>query len=178
MDLYSLTVLLVFLACAAVLASIVYWAIKLGITPTATGNTVRKTLETLLPPGIKADIIDLGSAWGSLLPVLKPHYPEEDILGIERSPVPWVISYCRFYQDRKVSTVHGNFFDLDLSGAGLVVCYLQKDIMTALSEHLQEQLPAGCYILSHTFHLPGWTPLKTIHAPDLYKTPVYLYRKS
>ena len=120
----------------------------------------------------------MGCGWGSLLPLLRGQYPSSRIVGYERSPLPWLFSYCRFHRDSGIEVRKEDFRHLNFSETGLVICYLQKDIMHTLSGHFRDTLPSGCYILSHTFHLPGWSPLKTIHAPDLYKTPIYLYQKN
>jgi hypothetical protein len=47
--------------------------------------------------------------------------------------------------------------------------------MTRLAPRLSTELAPGTRILSHTFALRGWKPLRTLVVDDLYRTPVYLY---
>jgi hypothetical protein len=47
--------------------------------------------------------------------------------------------------------------------------------MGRLAPKLRAELPSGARILSHTFALRGWQPLRTVVVRDLYRTPVYLY---
>ncbi|MGI9276969.1 MAG: hypothetical protein ACR2PT_19265 [Endozoicomonas sp.] len=176
-DLQAIALLLVLAGFTITVGSIAYWSLKLGITPTPSSFRVRNALKPLLPEGIKNDIVEMGCGWGSLLPLLERQYPSSRIIACERSPIPWLFSRCRFYRHPGIDVRKMDIKHLDLASTGLVVCYLQKDIMKELSEHFRMHLPLNSYILTLTFHLPGWKPLKTIHATDLYNTPVYLYRK-
>ena len=65
-----------------------------------------------------------------------------------------------------------NFWKEPLSDAGLIVCYLFPKAMTRLKDHI----PPDTLVLSHTFAIPGWQPIATLVADDLYKTPIYLYQ--
>jgi hypothetical protein len=61
------------------------------------------------------------------------------------------------------------------SEASAVVCYLFPGAMTRLAPRLSTELAPGTRILSHTFALRGWKPLRTLVVDDLYRTPIYLY---
>ncbi len=163
----------------SITASLVYWSLRLGITPTPTSPSVRKVLALLLPKQVKGEIHELGSGWGNLLPLIKTHYPDQNIQAHERSPVPRFFSkLINNLKKKPVAITSQDIFSVDLSKAGLVICYLYPAAMDRLSEHLKMQLPENCWVISHTFRLPGWMPVKTIQANDLYKTPIYLYRKN
>jgi hypothetical protein len=47
--------------------------------------------------------------------------------------------------------------------------------MTRLAPKLLAELAPGTHVLSHTFALRGWKPLRTLVVDDLYRTPIYLY---
>ncbi|HLM43981.1 MAG TPA: SAM-dependent methyltransferase, partial [Myxococcaceae bacterium] len=67
------------------------------------------------------------------------------------------------------------FFRASLSEASAVVCYLYPGAMSRLAPKLTQELAPGTRILSHTFALRGWKPLRTLAVDDLYRTPIYLY---
>ena len=153
--------------------SLLYWTIKLGIGPVATSRKVSKTLYKNLPEDISGQIIELGCGWGSLLRILKRKYPDKTIIGYERSPVPrWVASWFSRIPVRGM-----DFFNADVSEAGLLVCYLYPQAMKRIALELLPKLPSGCLIITHTFALPGTKPEYIWKSQDLYGTPVYLYRK-
>ena len=158
------------------LISLVYWSVRLGITPTPTGLRVRKTLTEALPDRVEGEILELGCGWGSLLPMLTRRYPGQRITGYERSLLPYLVARGRTLLNPDIRIKQQDLFTADLGKVGLVLCYLYPDGMTKLSGHLQEHLPAGALVISHTFHLPGWIPIRQMTANDLYRSPVFLYR--
>ena len=159
------------LACLGA-GSILFWSIRLGIGPTPTSPKVRATFSDILPDSVCGDIVELGCGWGHLIPILQAQYPQARIQGWERSPLPAL--FTRWV--RKVEVEKRDFFTADLSNAGLIVCYLYPGAMTRIAQEVIPQLPPGCWIVTHTFSLPGSEPVKILKADDLYQTPVYLYQ--
>lgn len=157
--------------------SLVYWTLKLGISPTPTSPKVIKKLRRLWPELVSGEIHELGSGWGNLLPVLRNQYPHHLIIAHERSPVPRFCSIMLSYILKTRAIISNtDLFSSDLSKASLVICYLYPEAMSILSKQFKTILPKQCWIISHTFRLPGWTPVKTLQAGDLYRTPIYLYK--
>ncbi len=174
----SFTSMLVIASALLILASILLWTLRLGITPTPTSSTVRRTISQLLPDDIYGDIYELGSGWGHLFPILRKQYPEHIIRAYERSTIPrWCSTLVNHFFRKKIKILNKNLFHAGFNDAGLVICYLYPDAMTKLSVNFKKQLPEGCWVISHTFHLPGWEPVKVIKSSDLYRTPTYLYQK-
>lgn len=158
--------------------SIIYWSYRLGITPTPTSLSVKKSLLTLIPQQIYGEIHELGSGWGHLLPAINKKCPNNPLNAHERSPIPrWFSQILTRLLKIPVSITSQDIFEADLSKSGLVFCYLYPGAMKKLSTHFNSTLPENCWIISHTFRLPGWTPVKIIQADDLYNTPIYLYKK-
>ena len=153
--------------------SILFWTVRLGIGPTPTSYKVRVTVSDILPDAVYGDIVELGCGWGHLVPILQAQYPQATIQGWERSPLPAL--FTRWV--RKIEVKTQDFFTADLSNAGLIVCYLYPGAMTRIAQDIVPQLPPGCWIVTHTFSLPGSEPVKSLKANDLYQTPVYLYQK-
>ena len=158
--------------------SLIYSSIKLGITPTPTSPSVKKALTTLLPDKVFGEIHELGSGWGSLLSAIKRQYPNNQVFAHERSPIPRLFSrLATKLLKTDVNITNQDIFAVNLSKSGLVLCYLYPAAMAKFSSHFRSELPNNCWIISHTFHLPGWKPVKEIYASDIYRTRIYLYKK-
>jgi len=170
--------LLVILIGGAALA-IVCYSVKYGITPTPTSPKVKKMLLKILPRVINGEVVDLGSGWGTLAFALAKKYPSCKIVGIEISPIPYFCSLllARVFRYPNLVFLRRDFFDYRLQETSLVVCYLYPDAMEWLKIKFENELLPSTYVVSHTFAVPGWKPLRTLHAPDLYRTPIYLYQK-
>lgn len=168
-----------FIACLALLVGvIVLYSLKYGITPTPTSSKVKKELLAILPELKEGEIAELGSGWGTLAFALARKYPACQVEALEISPVPyfcsWLISKWTAFPNLELT--RRDFFDVKLNRAALVVCYLYPGAMEKLKEKFEKELEPGTYVATHTFAVPGWKPLLTAHASDLYHTPVYLYQ--
>ncbi len=178
---YVLLSSIVLLACITFAISIIWHTVRIGISPMPTSGKVKFALAQMLPPADAfakdSFIFDLGSGWGTLLLLLAKRYPHCHIVGIELSPVPYLVSRFRlmFAGVSNVSLMHRNFFDVSLGRASMVVAYLFPICMPELSTKLEKELPKNTPIITHTFSLPNWTPKEEIRATDLYRTRVYLY---
>lgn len=180
MDATALLKLIIVASLLVCCFSLVLWSLRLGITPTPTSHSVKKALSQMLPCAdrVRGEIHELGAGWGHLLPLLSSHYPQHRLFGHERSPLPRAFSKLvkNCYCTKGTTITAEDIFTVNLSQAGLVVCYLYTKGMQRLAIQLKSQLPENCWVISHTFQLPGWLPEHIITADDLYKTPVYLYR--
>ncbi len=155
-----------------------------GSPPTPTSGRVRGAMLRLLPRHLPLSeihlIYDLGSGWGGVAPSLSHLYPNHYVVGIERSPIPWVVSRlsAALRGWTNVSFELGDFMQRDLSDASLVVCYLAGTQMEKLGLKLETELKPGALVLTHTFAIPSWRPVDLIRADDIYRSPVYLYEIS
>lgn len=156
------------------LVLIVFYTWKLGISPMPTSPKVKEELFKLLPNEVNGDIYELGSGWGTLARSLAAHYTDHEILAYELSPVPYLFS--RLVNTRKnLHLKREDFFTVSLKEAGLVVCYLYPGAMLKLKAKFESELKPGALVLSHTFAIPGWKPVKIVEVNDLYRTKIYLY---
>lgn len=159
-----------------VLVSIVVYSLRYGITPTPTSLTVQQSIKCILPHLPENSIIlDLGSGWGNLVLFLHRCYPECQIYGYEISPLPYLVSKL-WVGHPKIKLFRKDFFETEIRSADLVVCYLYPAAMERLKTKFKSELRPGTYVLTHTFSLMGWTPIKTVYSDDLYKTSIYLYQ--
>ena len=77
----------------------------------------------------------------------------------------------------RVTVIHGNFFDYDLSDADVVTLYLLTSVNERLRPKLERELKPGARVVSHDFEVPGWKP---IIIEDLYEEwrshKIFLYK--
>jgi hypothetical protein len=169
---------LFYLCLVGILVLISWYSWRYGITPTPTSAKVKNTLLYLLPLDVKGEIAELGSGWGTLAFSLAKHYPHNQVYALEISPIPYWTSQllAQFLPYRNLHIIRQDFFEISLNHVALVVCYLYPDAMSRLKTKFEKELAPDAYVLSHTFAVPGWTPIQLVKAPDLYQTPVYLYQ--
>lgn len=79
----------------------------------------------------------------------------------------------------RIEIINKSMYDADLSKANMVIIYLTRTMLGAISEKLENELPHGARIVTHQFDLPGWTAEKEIVVTyDGFRTEeVFLYRK-
>jgi len=90
--------------------------------------------------------------------------------------MPYLFCRARFCTRKNVSLSGKNFWQEDLSGYSLIVCYLYPEAMVQLEKKLEKEGRKGLWIVTHTFAFPSWKPLKVSFANDLYRTPIYIYQ--
>jgi hypothetical protein len=157
--------------------SIVLFTLRTGISPMPTLGKVRRELLPLIEPELEGTLLELGAGWGTLAFALADRCPRAHVVAFELSPLPFAFCWLRqrLAPRPNLEVRRQDFFRASFSGASAVVCYLFPGAMTRLASKLLAELPPGARILSHTFALRGWTPLRTLVVPDLYRTPIYLY---
>ena len=168
------------LALAVVLgaaASVLFFALRLGIGPVPTSPAVRRVVLAQVPADTRGPIHELGAGWGGLALALAARCPGARVVAFERSPVPrWVLRLrCRLLRRANVEVRGDDFFAVSHREAQLVVCYLFTGAMARLGEKLRAELQPGAQVVSHTFHLRGWTPARVARADDVYRTEVFSY---
>lgn len=155
------------------LLSIVYFTLRLGISPLPSSKKAKEALFSLLPQDIEGDLYELGSGWGHLLIPLARRYPKNTLIAYEASWVPYLFSLmlCRVMGLKNVEIRRADFLQANLTQARHVVVYLSAPLMNRLSP----LLPPEALIVSNTFALPGRSPTKTLVLDDLFHTRIYLY---
>lgn len=156
--------------------SIVVSTLRTGAPPMPSSPRVRRALLALLPGDTRGTVLDLGSGWGDVAFALADHCPQARVVAYELSWLPWLFSRLRqrLFPRANLTLHRGDFFGASFQDAGCVVCYLSPGIMARLAPRFAAELP-GARILSHTFGLRGWPPVRSVRLTDLYRTPVYLY---
>src|SRR4030095_4009629 len=74
------------------LLSITIWSVKNGIVPMPTTRRQSQCILQNLPQDPGPVIFDLGSGLGTLAISLARHFPKSEVIGVESSPIPYLIS--------------------------------------------------------------------------------------
>ena len=161
------------------IALIAGFTLATGAPPTPTSPRVARTLLDLAGDEVEGTIYELGAGWGTLAFRLADRFPENRVVGIEISPLPWLFSRLRqtLAPRPNLTLKLGNYHGTVLSDAGLVVCYLHPKGMERVGAKLQADLRPGTKVLCNTFALRGWRPVAEAEASDIYRSRVYLYRR-
>lgn len=159
--------------------SIVYASWRNGISPMPSSPKAKRAIISLLPENVHGTIYELGSGWGTLVWMLARHYPNHRIIGYETSLIPYLFSRLAllFLRFPNVEIRRHDFFAVELTGAGLVVCYLYPKAMEMLTSKFFSELTPGCVVVSNTFALPGWVPDSSFDIGDVYHSKVYRYTR-
>ncbi|HET6268328.1 MAG TPA: class I SAM-dependent methyltransferase [Acidobacteriota bacterium] len=153
------------------------FTIKNGIGPTPTSpRQARNMVECI--QGSPALIVDLGSGWGSLAFLLARTFPTSRIVGIENSPLPYLVSRSikRLSRLRNLEFQRFNFLDVPLPKADVFVCYLHRAAMSRLKAKLESETDGEALLIANTFAITGWTPEKVVETKDLYRSKIYCYK--
>ncbi|NGX42362.1 MAG: hypothetical protein K940chlam7_00642 [Chlamydiae bacterium] len=163
---------------AWIVGSIVIWSIRNGISPMPTSRKAKKSLLFLLPRDLKGKVYELGSGWGTLAFLLAKALTKCQIIGYELSTFPYFISKLRQWPQRlpNLTLVRGDFFSIPLDDASLIVCYLYPGAMRRLKSKFEKELKPGTWVISNTFAIPGWEPMRIEETGDIYRSKIYLYR--
>ena len=119
-------------------------------------------------------VIDVGSGDGRIVILAAEEYGARAI-GIELDAE--LVAHSRSVVaarglEKRVSILHANALDVDLSPADVVTAYLTPKAMEVLRSHLERTLRKGTRVVSNVFQIPGWEPA----AESLPKEEIWLYR--
>lgn len=161
--------------------SIVYYGIRLGITPMPSSRKAVRKIVSLIPEGTNGEIVDLGAGWGSLAYPIAKRFPDAEIVGYELSPVPWGYSRLKglVIRRKNLTLRRRNVFEADLREADVVVVYLHPAAMRKLQKKFEEELRPGTLVISNTFVVPTWKEQRMYYLGGPWfstSTEIYVYR--
>lgn len=196
MSTVTVALLVVLGGTVAAAASIMVSTLRTGTPPMPVSPLVLPVLteavRRALPQSEQPVIMEAGCGWGTIVFTLHDAFPQAELHGIELSPVPWL--YARFRaclrrvrlwprralrpaaSSQSVGPViihRGDLFRHSFRHVDILVTYLSTEHMARLQDR-EEELPP--VVVSVAFALPGRRPDTTLLVPDIFRTPVYIYR--
>lgn len=121
-------------------------------------------------------VIDIGSGLGDLPMYLAKHRPQDQVLGIEIAPLPYLISRCRAWLTRsKAEMLLGDYHQHSFFQFDMVFAYLSPAAMPALWQKAKQEMRQGSVLVSSEFPVPDVRPTEIIQ-PSASSPALYLYR--
>lgn len=141
------------------------------------GPVVERMLELAhLKPG--ETLFDLGSGDGRVLITAATKFNAKAV-GVELSENLVKKSQQRIKAEGledKISVVHANMLDADISKADVVVLYLLRDSNDLVRPKLEASLRPGTRVVSHDYEIRGWKPVLVEGAEAFKRThKIYVY---
>jgi len=141
------------------------------------GPAAWEHLLTLIPEGKPLKLADLGAGLGGPLAFLARRRPQARFLGVEASPLVWLIAWLRTLpQRRNCRIVPGSLWRLELEAFEIVFAFLSPAPMPALWEKAVKEMRPGTLLVSHSFEVPGIPPERRIPIPGRPGACLLLYR--
>ncbi len=75
----------------------------------------------------------------------------------------------------RVRVVKGDLMEADLTGADVVVLYLLTGSNELLRPRLEKMLKPGARVISYSYRIPGWKPLKVDRTGEQHGHEIFLY---
>ena len=122
-------------------------------------------------------LMDLGSGDGRILFAAAEKYKAKAI-GVEISPRLVASTNQRIQQAKltdQVKVIQGDVLKTDLTGADVVIMYLNSQFNLELRPRLEKSLKPGARVISHDYSVPGWKPVRVERIEGRQGHVVYLY---
>jgi len=148
-----------------------YW-LRTGVPPLPLRRAERESVLALLKgAGVpaQATIYELGCGWGGLTLALAREFPEARVVGIELSPLPWLVARLRARRERRILIARQDFFSADLSSADAVISFLMMKPMGPLSQKLDRELRPQTPVVSVAFWFRGRAIERSAGTVALYR---------
>ena len=120
-------------------------------------NANRAAWEALAQaiPAEARRVVDLGCGLGGPLAHLARVRPELRLVGVEASPVTWLLAWLRCRPHPQVKIRLGSLWRTSLADVDVAYAFLSPEPMPALWEKVRREMRPGSLFLSHTFAVPG-----------------------
>ena len=144
-----------------IVALVAAWLYGPDVCYAPTPREAARIMLTMTKAGPGTTVYDLGSGDGRLLIMAVRDFGARAV-GIEINPLRWLLGQVLItcYRVRgRVEIRLGSFFDLDLSEADIVTCYLAPEAIRKLTAKLNRELRPGARVISYRFPFFDLVPL-------------------
>jgi hypothetical protein len=172
--------------------TLIVWTKINGISPMPSSRKARREMVSAVAAvrdqivskwpasaGRNLRIVELGCGWGSVLRPMARKMPDCTFTGYETSPLPCLFSSFSVWilGLKNIEIIRKNFFNADLEGTDISVCYLHPEGMERLKEKLFRSPPKPLfYLVSNTFQMSGLQPDSRTVVNDLFRSAIYVYK--
>lgn len=143
-----------------VLLLLVFRSAALGQIPLyLSGKAATEALAALIRERHARQVADLGAGIGSAIVPLARALPEVRFVGIENSPLPWLLGWLRTRGLSNVEWRWGSLWASSLAPFDVVYAFLSPTPMPSLWEKACAEMQHGSLLVSNSFAIPGVTPV-------------------
>lgn len=128
-----------------------------------------------LPSGRGFTCVDLGCGFGPLLRFLARGAPEGRFLGVEISPLAFVVAFLGSIPTHNIRIRYRSMWSLDLGAYDVVYAFLAPGPMPELWAKVEREMRPGSIFISNTFPAPAPAD-QVIEIPDRRSARLFLYR--
>ena len=116
----------------------------------------------------KGDFYDLGSARGGFAVKIAKALPQARVWGVDDNTFRTACAKIRSSFVPNANFIKADIFTTDISRANAAYIYLPQDLMPALQNKLQKELPSGAIAITNKVSFPNWQPIRTINQLYIY----------
>lgn len=128
-----------------------------------------------LPEGSKFSMVDLGSGFADLLFYLAKERPSGNYLGVELSPLPFLVSKLRSLKYPNVTIRYHSFWKLDFGEFYVVYAFLAPGPMVKLWNKVEREMGEGQMFMTNTFPVPS-EPTETLELSDTRQKKLFIHK--
>jgi len=122
-------------------------------------------------------VYDLGCGDGRVLIAAVEKYQAKAI-GVEIDPKIAAKAQTAIKKegiDTQARVIKGDLLKVDLTGADVVVIYLERELNQQLRPRLEKYLKPGARVVSHDYPVPGWKASKVDSVNGSFNHLIYVY---
>jgi SAM-dependent methyltransferase len=120
-------------------------------------------------------LYDLGSGDGRVSRAIASQFPSVEVVGVERSFIPFVLSKLFSPNVPNLRFVRKDFFNFSFENATHIYLYLFPGVMPDLLKKFEKELKPGTRVISCDFTFPGKVPLRVIDLAGTHRSKYKLY---
>jgi len=162
-----------------VLLLMTFWNVAINRVPLyLTNDLTAEKIETLIPEKEGLVFVDLGSGLGGTLRHIAAKRPDQQFVGIESAPVPFLLSWLlgKLLGTGNLRFVYGSFWKIDLSSFDVIYCFLSPVPMPDLFAKAKSEMKTGSHFISNSFKVPDHKPNRTVTVKDGRKTKLMIWK--
>lgn len=137
--------------------------------------TVRR-LGEWLPAGRSWRVLDAGSGTGTFVAALAQLRPDCQLTGLEQALLPALLGRWRTRGLPNASVRRGDLWQASFAEADILYAFLSPVPMPRLWQKCRDEMPAGAWLVSNSFPVPGLTPEAVLQVADRRATQLFCYR--
>jgi len=119
-------------------------------------------------------VYELGCGSAGFLRAICDKFPEAEAIGVENAIWPYFLARVQTaIFNKKIKIIRKNLFNVNLSDADLIYCYLNLKTMEMLKEKFNKECKQGTIIVSYQFPLHNFNPTKVVQSE---KDKIYFYK--